>query len=93
MCNLSLFGSWGHVLVAASRDNTTVRVERGLFGGVHAEDVPLDPDGNGLELVCCVLVCGNGENLVELFQGERLGFRDEKENEEETDDAGERGRP
>lgn len=54
---------------------------------LHPEDILLDVSRERLDLVRRVRVRRDGEHLVEFFEGERFGFGDEEENENEAHDV------
>lgn len=54
---------------------------------LHSEDILLDVSRERLDLVRRVCVRRDGEHLVEFFEGERFGFGDEEENENEAHDV------
>ena len=64
-----------------------VLVQRRERLDAHAEDVALDVARERLELVRGVHAGGHGEDLVELFERERLGLGDEEQDEDEADDV------
>lgn len=60
-------------------------VERRLARSVPlAEYVALDPNGELAELVAGVLADGDGEDLVQFFEGQGLGLGQEAEDEDES---------
>jgi hypothetical protein len=61
------------------------RFEDGIF--LH-EDPSVDPVWEGLgHLVAHVCACGDGENVVEFFEGALLGFGNPEEDHDESDDV------